>query len=102
MDRADVRMVEGGRGLGFPLETAESLCITGELIGKKLQGYVATELEVFGFVNDTHPAPANLAEDTVMGNRLPHGLGMCAHWIDMVGAYKGRSNIRTLGVKHVA
>jgi len=25
-----------------------------------------------------------------MGNRLPNGLGMSAHWIDMVGADKGQ------------
>ena len=37
----------------------------------------------------THPATANLAEDTVMGNRLPHELGGCGHWLDMLGGDEG-------------
>jgi hypothetical protein len=74
VDRADVRVVQGGRSLGLPLETAESLCVVGEFVGKELQRYVATELEVFGLIHHTHAPAANLAEDAVMGNRLPHGL----------------------------
>src|SRR6476660_1126508 len=47
VDRADVRVVQRGRSLGFPLETAKSLCVVGEFVGKELQRDVATELEVF-------------------------------------------------------
>jgi hypothetical protein len=50
-------------------------CSALYLVRKELQGNMATELEVFGFVDDTHPAPADFAKDAVMGNRLPHGLG---------------------------
>jgi hypothetical protein len=46
----------------------------GKIIGKELQGNVATAFEVFGFVDDTHPATADPADDSVMGNRLTHGL----------------------------
>jgi hypothetical protein len=42
---------------------------------EELQSDVATKLQVFGFVHDTHPAAADLAEDAVMGNRLPYRLG---------------------------
>ena len=47
VDRADVRMVQRGRGLGLPLETAEGLCVVGEFVGKELQCDAATELQVF-------------------------------------------------------
>jgi hypothetical protein len=85
VDRADVRVVQGGRGFGFPLKTAESLRVVGEFVGKELQGDVATELEVFRFVHHTHAPTPNLAEDAVMGNGLPHGLGGRGHWVDMLG-----------------
>jgi hypothetical protein len=67
-------MVQRGRGLGLPLETAEGLCVVGEVVGKELQGDVATELQVFRLVDHTHPPAADLVEDAVMGDRLPHGL----------------------------
>ena len=41
---------------------------------------VATELEVFGFVHHAHSTTADFAQDAVMGNRLPHGLGGRGHW----------------------
>ena len=79
VDSADVRVVQGGGSFGFPLESAESLCVVGKFIGKELQSYVATQLEVFGFVHDTHAPTADLAEDAVMGDCLPHGLGGSSH-----------------------
>ncbi len=54
VDRADVRVVQGGRSFGLPLETAESLRVVGEFVGKELQGDVATELQVFRLVDHTH------------------------------------------------
>jgi hypothetical protein len=40
---------------------------------------VATELEVFRLVDYAHAPAADPAEDAVMGNRLPHGLGRSGH-----------------------
>ncbi len=94
VDRADVRVVQRGCSLSFPLEAAESLCVVGEFVGKELQGDVATELEVFRLVHHTHTAAADLAEDAVMGNRLTHGLGGRGHWVDMLGGAKGKVNVR--------
>ena len=91
VDRADVRVVQRGRSLGFPLETAEGLCVVGEFVGKELQGDVATELEVFRLVHHTHAPAADLAEDAVMGNRLPHGLGGRGHWRRHVRWGRGES-----------
>jgi hypothetical protein len=91
---ADVCMVQGGRSLGLPLETAEGLCILGEFVGKQLQGDVATELEVFRLVHNTNAPAPNLAQDAVMGNCLTHGLGGRGHWLDMLGADDGKVNVR--------
>ena len=38
-------------------EAAEGLGIVGEFVGKKLQGDVATQLQVFRFVHDAHQLP---------------------------------------------
>ena len=53
-------------------------CVVGKIIGK-LSTRVATELEVFRLIHDTHSVTANPAEDAVMGNRLPNGLGGRCH-----------------------
>ena len=89
VDRADVRVVQRGRSLGFPLEAAEGLCVVGEFIGEELQGDVATELEVFRLVDHAHSAAADFAEDAVMGNRLAHGLGGRGHCVHMLGGDEG-------------
>ncbi len=72
VDGADVRVVQGGRSLGLPLETAESLCIVGEFFGKELEGDVAIELEVFRFVDHTHAPAAQLPQDAVMRDGVIH------------------------------
>ena len=70
MDRADVRVVQRGRGFGFPLETAESLCVVGEFVGKELEGNMATELEVFCLIDHTHSAAAELLDNAVVRDGL--------------------------------
>ena len=92
VDRADVRMVQRGRGLGLPLEATEGLRVVGEFVGKELQGDVATELEVFRLIHNTHAPTADFAEGAVMGNRLSYGLGGRGHWLDMLGGDKGKVN----------
>jgi hypothetical protein len=51
----------------------------GEFVGQELERNVATELQVFGFVDDAHAPTADFAEDAVMGDSLPHGLGVSSH-----------------------
>ena len=72
-------MVQRGRSLGFPLETAKGLGVVGEFVGEELQGDVATELHVFRLVDHTHAPAADPAEDAVMGDRLTHGLRRRGH-----------------------
>jgi hypothetical protein len=61
----------------------------GEVVGKELQGDVATELQVFRLIDHTHSPAADPAEDAVMGNRLPCGLGGRGHWPEMLDGYGG-------------
>ena len=38
MERADVRMVQAGDGLGFPLEPLAEIGISGDMLGQHLDG----------------------------------------------------------------
>jgi len=85
-------VVQGGRSFGLTLKTAEGLCVVGEFVGQELQSNMATKLEVFRLVYHAHAPTADLAENAVMGNRLPHGLGRSGHWLDMLGGSGGKVN----------
>jgi hypothetical protein len=76
--------------------SGESLCVVGELVGKELQGDVPTELEVFRLVDHAHSPAADLAEDAVMGNCLPYGLGGRRHCVHMLGGGEGKVKRRTV------
>src|ERR1700739_3559359 len=82
-------MVQRGRSLRFPLETAEGLCVVGKFIGKELQRNVATKLKVFRLINHTHAPAADLAQDAVMGDGLTYGIGRSSHWRDGTGKRGG-------------
>src|SRR5580692_2470018 len=73
-DHADVRMVEGGRGLRFTLEAGQSLRIFSNIIRQELQGDKAVQLYVLGFVDHTHPATAELLDDAIVRD------GLADHW----------------------
>jgi hypothetical protein len=65
-------MVEGGGGAGLAPEALEGEWIGG-CAGEHLDGDMAAELEVLGFIHDTHAARAYAAEDAVVaedGSRL--------------------------------
>ena len=88
-------MVQRGRGFGFALEAAEGLGVMGKIVGKKFESDVAAEFEVFGFVDDSHAPAADFAEDAVMGDCFPHGLGVGGHWEEIVGRLAWKVNRRT-------
>jgi hypothetical protein len=75
------RVVQRGGGFRFPLKTAKRLRISGDLVGKKFEGYETAELGVLGLVSYTHPAVADFFDDAVMrndpsgeGSRIRHGV----------------------------
>jgi len=63
-------VVQRGCGFGFPLETAQSLRVVGEIVWKKLQGNESAELKVFRFVDYPHAASADLFDDAVVRDGL--------------------------------
>jgi hypothetical protein len=58
VDRADVGVIQCGGSLGFALKARQRLWVSGNFIGKELEGDEAMQPRVFGFVDHTHPAPS--------------------------------------------
>ena len=65
---ADVGVVERGRGLGFAPEAGLDVGVAEQMSSEKLQGDRPFEIDVLGFVDDTHPALAEFFEDLVTGD----------------------------------
>ena len=71
VNRADVRVIERGGGKGFALESFSGRGIILHFRGQKFQRDMAAQLEVFGFVDHTHPAAAELRQNAVMRDGFP-------------------------------
>jgi hypothetical protein len=56
----------GRGGLRFALEASQSLRVFRNLVRQELQGNKTVQLYVLSFVDDTHPAAAELLDDAVM------------------------------------
>ena len=70
VDRADVRVVQGGRGPGLAPEPLERLAGVSCLLGEELDRDVTAEADVFRLKHDAHPAAAEFRKDAVMGKDL--------------------------------
>jgi hypothetical protein len=71
---ADVRMVQGGGCLRFPVKAFQSTGVLSQLFWKKLQSDETAQCSVLSLEDHTHPAPAQLLDNAVMGNGLAdHG-----------------------------
>ena len=79
VNRANVRVVQRGRSLGFPLESAKSLCVVGKMIGEELEGDAPTQFHVFSFVHNTHAATAHFLDDAIVRD------GLSDHWAQILG-----------------
>jgi hypothetical protein len=64
-DRDDVRVVQSGQDLRFPLEAGEAIGIVGEGIRQNLDRHVAIEFRISGLVDFAHAAGAEGGEDFV-------------------------------------
>jgi hypothetical protein len=75
--------------LRFALEAGESLRVIGDFIGQEFQGDEAMELDIFSFVDDTHPAATEFFDDAIARDGLPnHALpNRCLpnRWADILG-----------------
>ena len=70
IDGADVGMVQGRSGLGLTLKAAQSLLVSGDLIGKEFERHKAIEFDILGLVDDPHPATAEFLEDSIVRDDL--------------------------------
>ena len=70
VDRADVGMVQGRRSTRLAPKAFESLRVLGKFVRKKFQGNEAPELGVFGLIDHTHAAAAELFDDAVVRDGL--------------------------------
>ena len=66
VDRANVRMIEGGGSARLAPETLQPLRILGRTVGQKLERHEASELSILSFVDDTHAPAAELLDDAVV------------------------------------
>ena len=80
VDRADVRMVQGGRSACLPPKTFQRLWVLGYVLGQEFESNKATEVGVLGLINDPHTAAAQLLKDAVVGDDLTDELGRANHW----------------------
>ena len=74
MNDADVRMGEGLGCLRFDDESFLEFERVHQVRRQELQSNQALELEIFGFIDNPHPAPADLLDDPVFtGNEAVLG-----------------------------
>src|SRR5947209_5948350 len=66
VNAADVGMVQPGSGTGFTLQPVESRGVGCKFRRQELHGHAATQLEIFGFVDDAHTATAQKLQHTVV------------------------------------
>ncbi len=74
IDRADVGVVQRGSGTGFPAEAFQGLRVLGNVVRKEFQSDEASKIDVFGFIDHTHPPAAEFLDDAVMRD------GLANHW----------------------
>src|SRR2546426_8661004 len=70
INRADIGVVQGGRGLGFALKTSERMRVLGNFGGQELQGNETVQPHVLGLVDHTHASATELLDDVVMRDGL--------------------------------
>jgi hypothetical protein len=72
---ADVGMVQRRGSAGFQAKALEALRIASDVFGEKLESDRASEVGIFGFVDDAHSAAAEFFEDPVVRDGLAdHGI----------------------------
>ena len=63
-------MIQSGRGTRLAAKAFQCLRVSATFIGQEFQGDEAAKLGVLGFVDNTHPAAAELLNDAVVRDGL--------------------------------
>src|ERR1700690_2747929 len=74
MDRTDIWMVQGGSSAGFAAETFQCLWVLRYIVRQELQRDKPAKRDILGLIDYTHPAAAELLDDTVVRD------GLADHW----------------------
>ena len=72
VNRADIGVVKRRGGLCFALKSAQNHGIAGHVVRQKFQRDKAVQASVFGLVDNTHSAAAELFRDAVVRKGLPN------------------------------
>jgi hypothetical protein len=72
VDRADIGMIERGRGLCFAAKTFQCLTILSKILWQELERDEAAQTGVLGLVDDTHSAAAELCKDAIVRDGLAY------------------------------
>ncbi len=75
VDGADVGMIQRRGGAGFALEALERLRVGGDFGRKEFESDEASQLDVFGLVDDAHATAAEFVDDAVVGDGLANHAG---------------------------
>jgi hypothetical protein len=86
VDGADIGMIQCRGGSRLPPKPLQSLVISRNFLGQKLQSDKPPKLGIFGLIDHTHPAAAELLNDPVVRDGLPD------HWAEMLGLEIGQVN----------
>ena len=76
MDRHDIRMMQMRRGLRLVFEALQLLGIERRGQRQDLQGDTPAQGQLLGLVDDTHAAPAHLAQDAEVSQRQCQRTGL--------------------------
>src|SRR5437773_11015278 len=68
MDRADVRVIQGGSRSGLAAETIRGLRVTSQFAGQKLESDKTVQPGVLSLVDHPHPACAQFLDYPVVGD----------------------------------
>ena len=66
----NVGMIESRSSPGFALKTLERLAVASKIVRQEFQRCLAAQAEVFGLINDTHPAAAEFFQNAIVRDGL--------------------------------
>ena len=99
MNRADVGMIQPGRGASLAAEPIQRFLVASQFVGQEFERDDAAEPRVLRFVNDAHAAAAKLLDDVVVGQGLAdQGIGSLVRIVVLVVGERQRRDFdrRTL------
>ena len=85
MNRADVRMVEGGGGSSFTSETFQRLRVMRNFVWQEFQSDETTQLGIFSLIDNSHPTAAQLLDNAIVRDSVPD------HWRESYVREPGKS-----------